>query len=146
MNTDLIERAFYNMISNSFKARSKNIHIDLKYNRTALQLTISDDGYGINNEDKAELLSKFKKEPSLDFSSRGLGLGMLIIHAAAVAHNGTVIIADAEPRGCKITLTMDIQDNHLTLRQNTAIFPQDPLGGIDHMLIELAEFLPENNF
>ncbi len=146
IDTELLERAIYNMISNALKAESHNIHIALTKTGKQLQLSISDDGHGMTNEEKAQILSKFKTEPTLNFEDRGLGLGMLIIHAAAIAHNGTVLITDAQPRGCKITLTLEIAKDAPVLRQNPVFFKVDPMGGIDSLMIELADFLPPEVF
>ena len=147
IDTELLERAIYNMIANSVKAQSKNIHIDLKQQRDILQLSVSDDGYGMINEQKSKILTKFKEKPALNFSDRGLGLGMLIIHAAAFSHNGTVLITDVEPRGCKVTLTIQITGKgQMQLSQNPVFLNFDPLGGVDPIVIELAEFLPPENF
>ncbi len=146
IDTELLERAIYNMISNALKANSHNIHIALTKTGKQLQLTVSDDGHGMTNEEKVSILSKFKTEPTLNFENRGLGLGMLIIHAAAIAHNGTVLITDAEPCGCKITITMQISKEAPVLKQNPVLINIDPKGGIDPVMIELADFLPPELF
>lgn len=146
VDTQLLERAFYNMISNSLKAESSNIHIVFERSGKQLILTVSDDGRGMTDEEKAEILSKFKTEPSLNFENRGLGLGMVIIHAAAIAHSGTVLIANAEPKGCKITLTLQISKDMPVFKQNPVLISVDPMGGIDPLMIELAEFLPPEIF
>lgn len=146
VDTRLLERAIYNMISNSLKADSKNIQIDFKKSGKMLQLTVTDDGHGLSNDQKASILSKFKSEPTLNFEDRGLGLGMLIIHAAAIAHNGTVLFSDAQPKGCKVTLTMEFSKETPILRQTPDLISIDPLGGVDPLLIELSEFLPADVF
>ena len=146
LNASLVRRAFYNMISNSIKARSHNIHIELSKKGTMLELTVTDDGYGIHPDDKAQILSRFKEEPTLDPCNQGLGLGMLIIHAAATAHNGTVMITDNQPSGCKITVTMTISNSAAVLKQTPFTLRVDPLGGIDPLIIELSELLSTDQF
>ena len=146
LDTELLERAVYNMVSNSLKAQSQNIHIELVQKGKFLNLTVSDDGHGISDEEKANILSKFQSEPSLNFEKSGLGLGMLIIHSAAVAHEGTVLITDAKPKGCKITLTLKIFKEVSTVRQTPIVISVDHAGGIDQMLIELADHLPPEKF
>ena len=146
VDTQLLERAFYNMISNSLKAESSNIHVVFERSGKQLILIVSDDGHGMTNEEKAEILSKFKSAPSLNFENRGLGLGMVIIHAAAIAHDGTVLIADAAPKGCSITLTLQISKDTPVLKQNPVLISIDPIGGIDPLMIELADVLPPEMF
>lgn len=146
INAQLLERAIYNMISNSLKANSNNILISLKKTGKQLRITVTDDGSGMSDEEKARILSKFKDEPALSFENYGLGLGMLIIHAAAAAHNGTILITDAKPKGCQITLTMEISKEAPVLRQTPKLIRVDPVGGIDSLLIELADHLPSEIF
>jgi len=146
VDTQLLERAFYNMISNSLKAESSRIHIAFEKSGKQLFLTVSDDGRGMTAEEKAGVLSKFTTEPSLNFENRGLGLGMVIIHAAAIAHDGTVLIADAEPKGTKITMTLQISKDTPVFKQNPVLISVDPMGGIDPLMIELADFLPPEIF
>lgn len=146
IDTELLERAFYNMISNSLKADSSNIQISFTRAGKQLQLTVCDDGRGMTSEERSGILSKFQTEPTLNFDDRGLGLGMVIIHAAAIAHEGTVLIADAEPKGCKITLTLQISKDTPVLKQKPVLISVDSMGGVDPLMIELAEFLPPEVF
>ena len=145
IDATIIERALYNMVSNSIKAGSQNINISLSKNKNILQLTITDDGCGISDQKKARLLNMFQSAPTLNSSGQGLGLGMLITHAAAVKHNGTVMISDVKPQGCKVTLTISITKGPLTIKQNPRLITTDAVGGLDPVLIEFADFLnPEN--
>ena len=71
---------------------------------------------------------------------------MLIIHAAAAYHNGTILIADADPKGCKVTITFEKKEATGLLRQETSVIKTDSLGGADHLLIELADHIRPDDF
>ena len=142
----LLERALYNMVSNSLKAESKHIEISLTKKNNTLFLTVQDDGCGISDAEKQSILSRFKEEPSWSMDRLGLGLGMMIIHAAACAHNGTMLISDHAPHGCKITITITIEKEPTMLKQKPALINIDPLGGTDQLLLELSDILPPENF
>lgn len=142
----LVERALYNMVSNSLKAGSQKIQLDLKRKDQSLYLTVTDDGCGMTGEEKSEILSQFRKQPGWISNGYGLGLGMMIIYAAAKAHNGTFLINDNEPHGCKITLTIEIKKGNGVLRQKPASLYVDPLGGADTLLLELSDVLPNKDY
>lgn len=146
IDSTLIERAIYNMISNALKAGSKNIHISLTRKSKTLQLSVQDDGCGMTDDEKNQFLSKFRENPVINAHGYGLGLGMMIIHAAAAAHNGTMLISDIEPHGCKISITIAIESEPLLLKQTPVTIQIDPMGGIDPLLLELSDFLPSEMF
>ena len=146
INKELMERALYNMVSNSLNAGSNNIHIELSKTENRISLTVSDDGTGMNDEQKANILRKFQKTPSLSLEKTGAGFGMLIVHATAVYHNGTILITDADPKGCKVTLTFDQKETTNYLRQTPALIKSDSIGGTDHLLIELANHIHPDDF
>lgn len=142
----LIERAIYNMVSNSLKAESRNIQIELSKKGNVLHLIVSDDGCGISEADKSRILSKFNENPMWNMQHYGLGLGMMIVRAAAAAHKGTLLIGDVNPHGCKITMTLSIEKESLLLKQNAVLIRVDPLGGADQLLLELSDILPSADF
>lgn len=142
----LIERALYNMVSNSLKAGSRNLQLELKKKNKTLYLTVTDDGCGMTDEQKADILTKFREQPSWAFQNYGLGLGMMIVYAAAKAHKGTLLISDNDPHGCRITLTITIEKCESVLRQKPVSIYVDPLGGADPLLLELSDVLPSEDY
>lgn len=146
IDKSIIERAVYNMVSNSLKAESRNVHIELTKKNNMMHLSVSDDGCGISEADKSRILSRFNESPAWNMQHYGLGLGMLIVHAAASTHKGTLLIADVQPHGCKITLTMAIEKDTLLLKQKPLLIKVDPLGGADPLLLELSDILPPSDF
>ncbi len=146
IDRSLVDRAIYNMVSNSLKAESKNIHVELSKKGNVLHLSVSDDGCGITEADKSRILSRFSENPVWNMQQYGLGLGMMIVHAAAAAHKGTLLISDIKPHGCKITITMSIEKETLLLKQNPVLIRVDPLGGADQLLLELSDILPSTDF
>ena len=116
-----------------------------KVNKNLL-LTVTDNGCGMSDEQKAAILSHFREQPSWNAQSYGLGLGMMIVYAAAKAHNGTLLISDVQPHGCKITLSMAIEKSDAVFRQKPVGIHVDPLGGADPLLLELADVLPAKDY
>lgn len=138
-----LERAVHNIISNAVKFSQKGGRVDAKLSRrnNMLYLTVQDSGSGISGEMRGNVHTRFRRQPGLEDSRFGIGLGMVLIRGAAAAHGGTVLID--HPDGCGTRITMS-----LAIRQNTdnmvraSVMHVDYAGERDHALIELADVLP----
>lgn len=138
-----LERALMNMISNAIKFTASGGTIEAKLHRRdkKLYLTIKDSGEGIPEDILGSVYRRYLRQPGLEDSRFGIGLGMVLIRSAAAIHGGTVLIDHPEGSGTRITMTLEI-------RQDTSGNVQSPLMGFDytgerdHSLVELSEVLP----
>lgn len=140
-----LERAIHNMISNAVKFAEKGSTIDacLVRRDNMLYLTVQDNGNGIRQELRGTVHSRFRRLPGLEDSRFGIGLGMVMIRAAASAHGGTVLIDHPDGCGTRITMSMTIrQDAERVVRTNTLLV--DYAGERNHSLIELSDVLPNS--
>lgn len=143
VDSEKLERAVYNIISNALKFTAKDGHIDAKLTRkgTRLYLTVQDSGCGIPENQCGSVYSRFLRQPGLEDSRQGIGLGMVLIRTAATAHGGTVLLEQPQDQGLRITLTMEIRQNQGNLVRAPGL-RVDYAGEWDHSLIELSESLP----
>lgn len=142
-DSEKLERAVYNILSNALKFTPKGGHIDARLTRRGarLYLTVQDSGCGIPESQRSSVYTRFLRQPGLDDSRQGIGLGMVLIRSAATAHGGTVLIEQPQEQGVKITLTLEIRQS----QDNVVRAPGlrvDYAGEWDHSLIELSESLP----
>lgn len=142
-DSEKLERAVYNIISNALKFTPQGGHIDARLTRRGkrLYLTVQDSGCGIPENQRGSVYSRFLRQPGLEDSRQGIGLGMVLIRSAATAHGGTVLTEQPQDQGLRVTLTLEIRQN----QQNTVRAPAlrvDYAGEWDHVLIELSESLP----
>lgn len=138
-----LERAVHNIISNAVKFAEKGSRIDARLSRrnNMLYLTVQDSGRGISQELRSNVHSRFRRQPGLEDNRFGIGLGMVMIRAAASAHGGTVLIDHPEGCGTRITMSMSIrQDTDSMVRAST--LQVDYAGERDHTLMELSDILP----
>ena len=138
-----LERAVWNILSNALKFTPKggSIEVSLKQKGRQLYLTVTDSGSGIAQQVQSSLYRRYTRQPGLEDSRYGLGLGMVLIRNAAASHGGTVLIDQPTGSGTRVTMTMTIrQDTAGTLR--TPVMQVDYAGELDHGLIELADVLP----
>lgn len=147
IDTEKLERAIYNMLSNAIKFSAKGSKIDAKLARHGdkLHLTVCDSGSGIADDVLGNVFSRHLRQPGTEDGRNGIGLGMVMIRSAASAHGGTVLIEKRATGGTKLTMTLAIRKD---LRGNLSspILGFDYAGEFDHALIEMADILPTKAF
>ena len=141
VDQEKLERAIHNIISIAvkFSSHDSQIHARLSRRNNMLYLTVQDEGN--TQQIQGNVYARFRRQPGLEDSRFGIGLGMVMIRAAAAAHGGTVLISHPEDGGTKLTMSIAInQDTEHTVRSQT--LRVDYAGERDHTLIELADVLP----
>lgn len=138
-----LERAILNILSNAvkFAPTVSPIEASLQRRDQMLQLSIRDSGCGIGQELLPTLFSRYLREPGIEDSKSGLGLGMVLIKAAAQCHGGTVLVDTPEDGGTRITLTLAIRQRKDDILRSPVMLV-DRYGERDHALIELSDVLP----
>lgn len=143
IDAEKLERAVNNILSNAvkFNARGGTIHAKLTRNNRMLYLTVHNTGTCIRECTNGNLYSQYQRQPGLQESRFGIGLGMVLIRRAAAIHGGTVLIEQNPEDGTRLTLSIAIrQDGNPIVRSD--IFRMDYAGERDHGLLELSESLP----
>ena len=147
VDVEKLRRAVFNLISNAVKFTPKGGHIEAKLTRhgNTIHLTIADNGRGIPQDQLRSLYFRYLRPSCVEDGRHGIGLGMVIVQAAAAAHGGTVLIEQPQEGGTKVTLTLSIRpqtDGNFRSPGLTI----DYSGGRDRGLIELADLLPASSF
>lgn len=143
VNSAMLERAVLNILSNSLKFTPKNGKISAKLVRRNdfLLLQVCDSGSGIPEDILGTLFCRHQRQPAIEDSRFGLGLGMQLIRRAASIHGGTVLVDAPEGWATRVTLTVRIEepgDNILSTHRMRF----DYAGERDHALVELSDVLP----
>ena len=140
---ELLERAVLNLLSNAFKFTPKGgtVRVTLFTGGTSLRLSVWDSGPGIAQEIQGNLFSRYLRQPGIEDSRFGLGLGMVLVRSAAAAHGGAVLIDQPEGWGTRVTITVALRrEKTEVLRSPTMRI--DYAGERDHALTELSDCLP----
>lgn len=142
LDEQLLERAVWNILSNSIKFSPKGSILRARLSRRGrtLLLSITDPGSGIAEPLQKSLFRRYLRQPGIEDGRFGLGLGMVLIRSAAVKHGGTVLMDQSEDSGTRITLTLPIRQDTSTL--HSPVLRVDYSGEQDHGLVELADCLP----
>ncbi len=144
-DSEKLERAVHNIVSNALKftPAGGTINARLTHRKNMLYLIVENSGSDMPGLSPANFYRQYQRQPGLADSRFGIGLGMVLIHATATAHGGTVLLEKTPDGGTRITMSM-------ALRQRTdhnvreSIIHVDYAGGYDHKLLELSESLPSD--
>lgn len=139
----MLERAALNMISNALKftPKGKSIQLALHRNGKQFRFSVTDCGSGIDKKEQLTLFTRYLREPSVEDTRHGIGLGMLLIRNTAARHRGAVLVDQPQGGGTRVTITFfSVPEEREGLRSRLLL--TDYAGEEDHALIELSECLP----
>lgn len=146
---EMIERALWNLISNAakFAGKKRQLKASMRRSGNLVYFTLWDNGDGIAPEILQNVYRRFVREPSIEDSRHGAGLGLAIVSSIASIHGGTVLIDQPASGGTRVTMTMTITPcPDQTLRSPVMTLFGDYCGGFDHGLLELSDILPANMY
>ena len=103
---NLIRRCIANIINNSQKY-AENILITCKKIKNTTQITIDDDGPGIEDEHKDKVFRPFYRiDKSTTFKDSNFGLGLSIVEDIVNSHGGTVkLLNNPKGKGLRVSLS-----------------------------------------
>lgn len=142
-----LERAVYNLISNSLKFTPKGgvIEAKLTLRGPRLYLTVQDSGSGIPAQLRGSVFTRYQRGSCIEDGRYGIGLGMVIVRAAAAAHGGTVLLEQPEGQGPRFTVTFAVRQSSMP-PLHSSLPTIDYAGGRDHGLLELSDVLPPSAY
>nr|WP_275658908.1 ATP-binding protein [Shewanella sp. Isolate11] len=88
----LIERALQNLIINAQRFAATTIRVQLNSQNKLIELSVIDDGPGINSEDQQQIFEPFYRSKSVQNGNKGHGLGLAIIKRIMERHYGKVTL------------------------------------------------------
>lgn len=145
LNTDMVERAIYNMISNAvkFSVPEPLLDAELTQQGNKIRISITSPSDQVQQEMLTTAFTHYLRKPTMEDSRFGIGLGMNLIRSAALAHGGTVLIDQPEPNTVRVSMTMMLrQPEAPTTLRSPAFRLSNYAGGLDLALVELSEQLP----
>ena len=140
-NPGQLERAVLNIISNAMKFMPEGgtIHASLTRQKNMLHLSIQDSGDGIADNVLGSVFTRYQRQPGIEDSRYGIGLGMVLIRNAAADHGGTVLIDRPEGKGTRITMTIAIRQDAPVLK---TLVLSPSVDDSRMVLTELSDSLP----
>ena len=144
VDRERMERAVYNLLSNAVKFSAPGNSVDVKLTHVGKMatFTVENQGDGIASHVKGTLFHRYMREPAIEDSRFGLGLGMTLIRSVAGIHGGTVLLE--ETGNTRVAMTMAIRKDVPGNLRSPQIRIGDYAGGRDLGLLEFSETLPPN--
>ncbi len=142
IDPEQLERALWNILSNCIRFTPSGGRIGARLTRHGkfLYLTVEDNGSGTAQQVQADLFRRYLRQPGIEDSRYGLGLGLAIVRTAAANHGGTLLVNNRKGGGTKITMTLALRQDDSTIIRSPLRRP-DYAGGFDHGLVELSDCL-----
>ncbi len=101
-----LARLIRNLLDNACAYASSRVDVTLQTIDGHVELTVSDDGPGVAEEDKPRIFERFYRADSVrNPQTSGTGLGLAIAAAVADAHGGTIEVTDGDP-GARFVVTL----------------------------------------
>lgn len=110
MDAKLIVLVLVNLINNAIKYTPQGSRIEIGKERTGTQIriTVSDDGPGIPDEDKAQIFSLYYTgKHTLSDTCRSMGIGLNLCDMILKAHHQTIEVSDNNPHGAVFSFTLE---------------------------------------
>ena len=141
-----LERAVYNLISNAVKFSKPGSYVTgtLTINGKMACLTVEDQGDGIATHVQGTLFHRYMREPAIEDSRFGLGLGMTLVRSAAAIHGGTVLLE--QKNGTRVAMTIALRKQAPGTLRSPILRISDYAGGRDLGLLEFSESLPASSY
>ena len=110
LDTDAYMRILNNLIQNVLThSRADKIEIALSKKNRSMELTVSDNGIGIEKEDLKHIFERLYKCDK-GRSEKGSGLGLSIVHQLTEKMNGTITVKSTQGSGTIFKLTFPLAD------------------------------------
>lgn len=101
----MLYQAFLNILINAFQSMKNNgcLIIQIKYDSVSIVINFIDDGEGISEDVLKKIWTPF-----FTTKDTGTGLGLGMVKNMIEAHNGTITITNAEPKGANVEIILPV--------------------------------------
>lgn len=109
IDTEKIERVFFNLMSNAFKYTADNgkIHFICTCDESRFIFSIEDTGQGIAIEDIGNIFDRFYQVDKVH--PKGSGIGLSLAKAFVELHGGSIEVESILAKGSKFTVTLPVR-------------------------------------
>ncbi len=115
VDPEALERVVLNLVDNAIKyspPERTRVNISLRRTEDACVLEVSDQGYGIPEEEKGLVFERFfRGQSATDHQyTQGVGLGLSMVRHIVEAHGGTVSVRRHEAQGSVFTVLLPLKE------------------------------------
>ncbi|MDR6945114.1 substrate-binding domain-containing protein [Mucilaginibacter pocheonensis] len=121
-DANLLDKVFFNLISNSLKFTNDNgrIHISLhKNDDDTIDIAVQDNGTGMEPEEVAHVFEQFYQADNS--ASKGSGLGLALSKEIVTLHHGTITVNSKKWQGTTFTIKLPLLSDQLEQQEQANI-------------------------
>jgi len=110
-NSELLQRAFMNVIENAIKysPKGEKVHIKVKTRGSNIYIEIQDHGIGIPGKEENKIFERFYRiDKSRSRKTGGAGLGLAITKKIINLHNGTIRLKTGKKSGTTFIISLPL--------------------------------------
>lgn len=146
VDKEKLERGVLNMISNAAKFNDGNAPIRAELHCTTERFLFCVYNHCATSATQiyGNLFASYRRDTSVPDARKGIGLGMTIARRAACVHGGTLMFDQPEPGIVRLTMAIPLRSSGSLPLRSPVVYPLDYAGGYDHVLLELADVLPDD--
>ncbi len=121
VDREMWEKIVLNLLSNAFKSTfDGEIVVSLKESDGAAELTVSDTGTGIPQDEIPHLFERFRRiEGARRRTNEGSGIGLALVHELVTIHGGTISVESTPGVGTSFRVRLPFGAAHLPARETT---------------------------
>jgi two-component system sensor histidine kinase CiaH len=109
--TLLLQMLVNNLLDNALKYSPKDSPVTITLEETGreVKLTVSDQGFGIPDQEKKKVFDKFYRSGDENTrQAKGTGLGLYLCRKIVESHNGYISVTDNSPAGSSFTASFPV--------------------------------------
>lgn len=107
----LLDHAIENILCNAYKySQTGNLLFEIHFNKSEVQMDITDHGIGIPEDDLKNLFQPFHRATNAT-DIEGTGLGLSIVKEFIGKHNGKIFLASKLNKGTTVSVILPIKQN-----------------------------------
>ena len=145
-NTERLERAIYNILSNAANFSSNGSTVSAELSKSGNKLILTVRNKTAEDTSDRNFWQRYRREPSIEDPRHGLGLGMTLASAVAALHGGTILVDHPALGETRVTMTIPIVKGNSDALHSPVLRIGDYAGGRDKGLLELVDFLPSDAY
>ena len=116
VDANMLERSIINLVDNAIKytPNGGTVEVGVMRKDDAIVITVSDDGYGISEENLKSLFQRhFRIRRKEHKRIKGSGLGLFIVRSVAVQHGGEAFVTSTEGEGSTFGIRIPLTGDNL---------------------------------
>lgn len=113
VDAKLVVQVIINIVDNAIKYTppGTTVQITARRNGTMAEISVSDTGSGISDEEKEKIFDKFYcGNHEIADNRRSLGLGLYLCKSIIEAHGGRIYVTDNQPQGAVFRFTLPLEE------------------------------------